>query len=142
MPNIHHKLKIGASAQEIYNAITTEEGLSGWWTTNTIAKPELNSTARFTFESTYFKEMKITGLTPLKSVKWLCINGYESWVGTTISFEIQPGDNGCVLSFQHNGWKEYSEGFAVCTYDWAMFLRSLKLLCETGKGLPWPYHYQ
>lgn len=142
MPNIHHNLKIKAPAEKIYSAITTEEGLSGWWTPDTKAKPELNSIARFAFGSNYFKEMKITELKTLKSVKWLCIKGYESWIGTTIAFGIQQGDDGCELSFQHDGWKEYSEGFAACTYDWAMFLRSLKILCETGKGLPWPHQYQ
>jgi hypothetical protein len=140
MPDIRHRLKIEASAELVYHAISTEKGLSGWWTENTTAKPELNTTARFAFDNNYFKEMKITELKPLKRVTWLCLAGYVSWIGTTISFEIEPGKNGCILSFQHNGWTAYSEGFAVCSYDWAMFLRSLKLLCETGKGLPWPHN--
>ena len=43
MPNIHQELLIAASPEKIYDAITTPQGLSAWWTPGTTAKPELNS---------------------------------------------------------------------------------------------------
>jgi hypothetical protein len=75
-------------------------------------------------------------------VKWLCVGAYEEWIGTTISFELQPHARGTSLIFYHNGWKDNAETYAGCSYDWAIFLRSLKLLCETGRGLPYPNHYK
>jgi uncharacterized protein YndB with AHSA1/START domain len=47
MPNIHHELLIGAPAETVYAAITTQEGLSGWWTPDAKTTAELNSIARF-----------------------------------------------------------------------------------------------
>jgi len=103
--------------------------------------------------------MKITELKPLQQVTWFCIRGAEEWVGTTISFELRSGDKenmldtnselkdqlqqqnetkGAVLIFHHENWIDYTSMFAECSYTWAQFLRSLKLLCETGKGRPWP----
>jgi uncharacterized protein YndB with AHSA1/START domain len=138
MKSIYHRLLIGAPAEKVYEALTTQEGLSGWWSPETKAKPEVGSIARFAFGAEYFKEMKIEELKPLRSVKWLCLKGYTDWVGTTITFELEPHDRGTVLFFHHDGWKEYTPGFASCSYDWALFLRSLKFLCETGKGFPYP----
>ena len=164
MPNIHHELLIGAPADKIYNAITTQEGLSAWWTPETKAKPELNSVARFPFGPDYFKEMKIVELKPSALVKWNCIAGADEWIGTTISFQLHPGDKstllnshpevrgqvqqqgnfdkGALLIFHHDDWKEYTPMFAECSYTWGQFLKSLKLLCETGKGKPWPNQHQ
>lgn len=138
MKSICHRLLIDASLETVYNALTLEEGLSGWWTPETKAKPEIGSIARFAFGPDYFKEMKITKLEPLSKVEWLCIKAYEEWIGTTLTFELQSVDKGTVLFFHHDGWKDYTPEFAGCSYDWALFLRSLRLLCETGKGRPFP----
>ena len=160
MPNIHHELVIGTARDKIYDAITSQEGLAAWWSPDTKAQPIVNSIVRFPFGPEYFKEMKITELKPSQLVRWICITGAEEWIGTTISFELrsadqenmldshselkdqiqQQGDNNkmTVLIFHHDDWKDYTSMFAECNYTWAQFLRSLKLLCETGKGRPWP----
>ena len=163
MPNIHHELLIGVPAEKIYNAITTTDGLSAWWTPDASAKPEVDTVARFPFGPEYFKEMKITEHTPSEQVKWICIAGADEWVGTTISFKLLSGDKkallksnpeltdqigqqkndiGTLLIFHHDGWKEYTPMFAECNYTWGQFMRSLKLFCETGKGRPWPFQHR
>ena len=138
MKSICHRLFINASPEKVYEALTEEKGLSGWWTPETKAKPETGSIARFAFGPEYFKEMKITKLKPNNKVEWLCVKGYEDWIGTTITFELEPAKKGTDLILRHEGWKEYTPEVASCSYDWALFLRSLRLLCETGKGRPYP----
>jgi uncharacterized protein YndB with AHSA1/START domain len=164
MPNIHQELLIGAPAEKIYNAITTTEGLSNWWTPGVNAKHELNSVARFPFGPDYFKEMKITELKPSKLVKWTCLAGDDEWVGTHLSFELVEGnkqllldshpelqgqiemqgdfEKATLLIFHHNDWREYTPMFAECSYTWGQFMRSIKLLCETDKGRPWPNQHR
>jgi hypothetical protein len=160
MPHIHHSLLIEASPEKIYDAITSQQGLSSWWTPQTNAKAEVNSIARFAFGPDYFKEMKITELEPFGQVKWVCITGAGEWIGTTISFKIQAGDaekhpeirgqaeqlknqdRATLLIFHHDNWKDYTPMFAECNYTWGQFLRSLKLFCETGKGRPWPEQHR
>jgi uncharacterized protein YndB with AHSA1/START domain len=159
MPNIRHNLLIGASAEKVYKSITSEKELSAWWTPNTTAKAEVNTVARFPFGNDYYKEMKITELKPFERVKWNCIKGDGEWIGTNIFFtlisgnkknlsdtnpevlgqiEQQSSEETTLLVFQHDDWKDYTPMFAECSYTWGQFLRSLKLLCETGKGRPWP----
>src|SRR5215211_6165762 len=96
MPNIRHELFIGATAEHVYRAITSQEGLSAWWT-STNAKPEPDSVAHFAFGPDYFKEMKITALTPSKQVNWTCIAGADEWIGTNISFTLHADDKDTLL---------------------------------------------
>jgi uncharacterized protein YndB with AHSA1/START domain len=142
MKSIYHRLVIEAPVEKVYEAITTQQGLSGWWTPETKAKPEVGSVSRFAFGPDYFKELKVEELKPVSRVKWICLKGYDEWIGTTMTFELQPHARGTVLLLHHDGFKEYNDGFASCSYDWAIFLRSLKLLCQTGKGTPYPNHHQ
>lgn len=163
MNNIRHQLIIQAPAEKIYDAITTQQGLSAWWTPNALATAAVDSIARFPFGPGYFKEMKIIELKPFELIKWNCIKGADEWIGTNISFKLLSGnkssflnshpemqgqveqqkdDNGTLLIFHHDNWKDYTPMFAECNYTWGQFLRSLKLLCETGKGRPWPTQHQ
>lgn len=164
MPNIHHEVLIAAPAENVYHALTTQEGLSGWWTPQTTAVPEVGTVARFAFGSNYFKEMKIVDLRPFERVGWRCVAGAEEWIGTTLSFQLQSGDEkhllgvhpeaagqiqqkvndglSTILTLRHDSWAGYSPMFAECSYTWAQFLRSLKWFCETGTGRPWPHQHQ
>ncbi len=136
--SICHRLLIEAPVEKIYSALTTQEGLAGWWTPETLAKPEVGSILRFSFGPDYVKEMQVVELKPYSKVAWRCLKAFEEWIGTTLTFELEPHAKGAVLSFRHDGWAAYTNEFASCTYDWALFFRSLKFLCETGKGFPYP----
>ena len=136
--SICHRFLIESPVEKVFEALTTQKGLAGWWTQNTIAKPEIGSILRFSFSPDYFKEMKVVELEPYSRIKWYCIQGFEEWIGTSLTFELEPHSKGCILFFHHSGWKDYSSGFATCSFDWAMFFRSLKRLCETGTGIPNP----
>lgn len=154
---------IEASSEKIYQCITSTDGLAEWWTPDATAKPEVGTVARFPFGPDYFKEMKVIELTPSKLVRWQCIQGAHEWIGTTLSFQLESGtqetvlhdhsemagqvqqqtkNEGTLLTFHHDNWKEYSPMYAECNYTWGQFLRSLKLLCETGKGRPWPIQHK
>lgn len=137
-PAIHHRLLIEKSPDIIYAALTTQEGLSGWWTPQTIARPQVGSVSRFSFGPDYFKELEVTDLVPGKLVQWRCLKGFEDWVGTVMTFELEAHPKGTIVLFHHEGWKAWSNEVASCSFDWALFLRSLKHLCETGKGCPYP----
>lgn len=136
--SICHRLLIESPVEKVYEALTSQQGLAGWWTPDTTAVPEVGGINRFVFEPDYFKEMKIQELKPYSKVKWLCLTAYEEWIGTTLTFELEPHPKGCILFFHHDGWKNYTPEFASCSYDWALFFRSLKFFCETGNGFPYP----
>jgi uncharacterized protein YndB with AHSA1/START domain len=135
MTEIRHNVAIKATSETIYKAITTQKGLENWWAKQTIAEPEVGFVNIFTFGNSR-TEMKVSKLTNNKKVEWKCINSIEEWIDTTISFDLEEKGGRTILRFAHSGWRAVTDTFADCNYNWALFMKSLKSLCETGTGAP------
>ena len=135
MEAIRHYLVIKSTPEKVFQAVTTEEGLKSWWAKDTVAKPEVGFVNVFTFGK-YRNELKVTKLISNQKAEWLCVSSIEEWVGTTISFDLEGKDGKTILRFSHSGWREATDTFANSNYDWAQFMKSLKMLCETGAGTP------
>jgi uncharacterized protein YndB with AHSA1/START domain len=136
MPDILHLLTINTNVSTVYKAITEKEGISGWWTKDNNAKPEANSIAEFNFGKKYHNEMRIIELIPNKKVAWKCEKADPEWVGTILMFDLEDQDDKTVLKFGHKDWREVTDFFASCNYQWGLYMTSLKNYCETGKGTP------
>ncbi len=82
--------------------------------------------------------MKVEELKAYSKVKWLCLNARKNgWVQPLLLI-LSHIIKDATLLFHHDNWEAYTQEFASCSFDWALFLRSLKMLCETGKGKPYP----
>jgi hypothetical protein len=82
--------------------------------------------------------MKVVELIPGRRVAWRCMDGAKEWIGTELTFDLKPEKGATVLLFAQRGWKEPVEFMHYCSTKWATYLLSLKLLCETGSGTPFP----
>jgi uncharacterized protein YndB with AHSA1/START domain len=136
MSAIIHLLYIDSPPSNVYQAVTTQKGLSSWWTKKTKADAIVGSVAEFWFADKYHDKMYIVNLDKNKYVEWECIDGDKEWIGTRIHFNIKPYNNGTQLSFRHYEWKKESDFFASCNYHWGQYMKSLKDYCEKGKGNP------
>jgi hypothetical protein len=139
MPDILHKIGIKpGSLEKTYQALTTLEGLAGWWTIDTKGEPgKVGGIVEFRFGAGGF-DMKVTELQPGKKVLWEVINGPEEWIGTRIDWELRRDGDYIIVLMKHLGWKEPVEFMHHCSTKWAIFLMSMKSLLETGKGAPNP----
>ena len=138
MVDILHKVGIKASSPDgVYQALTTLDGLSAWWTDDTGGDSKVGGVLQFRFGAGGF-DMKVLELEPARKVLWLVVEGPEEWIGTKISFELEQRDGWAIVLFKHLGWKEPVEFMHHCSTKWAVFLLSLKSLLETGKGAPAP----
>jgi activator of Hsp90 ATPase-like protein len=138
MVDILHKVGIKSSSlDDAYKALTTREGLSGWWTTDTRGDGKLGGVLQFRFKAGGF-DMKVLELQPGKRVLWQVVDGPEEWMGTKISWDLRQEGDWTIILFKHEGWKEPVEFMHHCSTKWGVFLISLKSLLETGKGGPWP----
>jgi uncharacterized protein YndB with AHSA1/START domain len=137
MPDILHRVGIkSASPETIYQALTTREGLSNWWTHDTdLGDSDL---IRFRFGENEFIDMKVLERDPGRQVLWQVVGGPSDWIGTRIRWELRQDGAFTTMLFKHEGWREPSEFMHACSTKWALFLMSLKSLVETGKGAPWP----
>jgi Activator of Hsp90 ATPase homolog 1-like protein len=138
MVDILHKVGIKSSSLEAaYRALTTLEGLSAWWTSNTQGESKLGGVLKFRFGAGGF-DMKVLELQSDKRVLWQVVDGPQEWIGTRISFDLRQEGDWTIILFKHEGWREPMEFMHHCSTKWGVFLLSLKSLLETGKGGPWP----
>jgi uncharacterized protein YndB with AHSA1/START domain len=139
MVDILHKVGIKSSAAEVYAALTTPEGLAGWWTTDTRGKGnDVGGVLQFRFAVGGGFDMKVVELEPGRRVLWEVVDGPEEWLGTHVDFALSQDDEWTGVLFRHLGWKEPVEFMHHCSTKWATYLVSLKSLVETGKGAPDP----
>ena len=89
MPDILHKVGIKSSSlNDVYKALATVEGLSGWWTSDTQGESKVGGVIQFRFGAGGF-DMKVLELQPAKRVLWQVVDGPEEWIGTKISFDLK-----------------------------------------------------
>ena len=126
------------SPKAVYDALTTIDGLAGWWTVNTTGSTDVGGVIQFRFPPGGF-DMEVVESTPAEHVRWKVVDGPPEWLGTTVDWRLrQDGDHTIVL-FSHEGWAEPVEFMHHCSTKWATYLMSLKSLVETGTGKPSPH---
>jgi uncharacterized protein YndB with AHSA1/START domain len=139
MVDILHRVGMkSASPDEVYAALTTIDGLSRWWATDTKGQTEVGGVLEFRFEPGGI-DMKVLELDPAEGVLWEVVDGPAEWIGTTVRWTLKQADDYTIVLFAHEGWKEPVEFMYHCSTKWATFLVSLKQLVETGTGAPEPY---
>jgi uncharacterized protein YndB with AHSA1/START domain len=138
MVDILHKVGIKSSSpDDVYQAVTTRDGLSAWWTSDTQGEGKVGGVLKFRFGGGGF-DMKVLELQPAERVRWQVVEGPEEWIGTKINWDLKQEGDWTIVLFKHEGWKEPVEFMHHCSTKWGVFLLSLKSLLETGKGGPHP----
>ena len=139
MVDILHRVGMkGSSPDEVYAALTTLDGLSGWWATDTTGQTEVGGTIAFRFVPGGI-DMRVLELVPGKRVLWEVVDGPAEWIATTVRWDLTQVDDHTIVLFAHEGWAEPVEFMYHCSTKWATYLVSLKQLVETGTGAPDPH---
>jgi uncharacterized protein YndB with AHSA1/START domain len=143
MADILHRIGVrGSSPEDVYAALTTLEGLSGWWARDTTGKPgDVGGVTKFRFVPGGF-DMQVVELQPGRKVVWEVVEGPAEWLGTRVDFELSQAGDFAIVLFAHRGWAEPVEFMHHCSTKWATYLLSLKQLIETGAGAPDPADLQ
>ncbi len=142
MNEIIHQVGIKSTPQKIYQLLTTDAGLSLWWTHETTGAGEVDSVIEFKFNEVVL-QFQVTQLKANEKVVWKHKGTMpESWMGTEIVFQLVETEQQVIVSFCHKNWKESSDFMAHCNTKWAVFLLSLKYLAEKGTGRPFPNDIQ
>jgi len=148
MPEIKYKFTIHASPARVFDALTDQRHIAGWWTPDCTVEQTVGGHATFEFKGRDsrldgYSLMRIEKLVPEQLVEWKCIEqdyqGINDWVGTTIRFRLSgDAQQGTDIDFAHVDWKNTDGSFHRCTGGWQhVLLTSLKNYLETGKGEPY-----
>lgn len=81
MENIHHHIVIESTPEKLFQAITSSEGLSSWWT-KAEATQEIGENLSFFFgpQCDHKMEMELISLEANRKVVWQCVEEYgQKW---------------------------------------------------------------
>lgn len=143
MVDIIHKIGINVPLSEVYAAVSSVEGIAGWWTRETSGDAKLGGNVSVRFRSPHGEEkgrmsFELVELVANERVVWRFRSGPEEWIGTEVTFELLRRNDVTIVLFGHRNWSEAKEFMAHCSMKWATFLLSLRQLLETGEGRPAP----
>jgi len=133
MPDILHRVGIGARPERVFEALTTTAGLRGWWMADASGDADAGDTIDFGF-----CKMRVIDAEPDELVRWHCLEGPAEWIYTEIGFRLVWKDGQTFVLFSHSDWKEPVEFMHHCSTKWATFLLSLRDFVERGEGRPAP----
>lgn len=139
MKTIHHVLDIAAEQSSVFEAVSTRDGLAGWWSTAVeLPAVEVGAVIDFTFVADFHPDMQITALDPPRSIEWRCIAGHDKWADNTFRFEVEAlGDGRSRLRFwQHYATELGDDDYGIYNFNWGYYLQSLLELVTTGAGRP------
>ncbi len=137
MKTIIHTFPVEADRDVVYRALTTEEGVTGWWTTKATVEPGEGGVIQFTFHGDFHPQMKQTRLVKDEFVEWKCIGGHPNWQDNEFRFALRGGDGSTSVQFVQQYANELDDDtYGTYNFNWGYYLNSLLTYCETGTGTP------
>lgn len=138
MAKMYHEIEIEARPEKVFEALTSQKGLSGWWTVDSsVTEPAEGKVAEFGFENrAVVFTMRIDKVSPPELLVWKCVGGPKEWKGTRLRWEISKTKDGSDLMFTHSRWKTVDETFRSCNSTWGELMYRLKAYVESGKPDP------
>ena len=125
---------IDVPKREVFEAISTINGLSNWWTVQTKGQTNVGEIIQFDFGSFQGPKMKVVESVPNDKLVWECIASDHGWEGHRFVFELDENEEKTRVRFSHDGWKDQGDFYAQCSFSWGRYMESLRQYCQTGLG--------
>jgi uncharacterized protein YndB with AHSA1/START domain len=131
-------IRVQASPEALFDALTTVTGLSAWWNPVT-GSGETGGELRFIMNAPEPLVVHVDQATRPTSVRWTVTDCpfLPDWIGTTPAFTITPLDGRTSeLHFYHQGLNQELECIDMCACSWDHYMTSLRDYLEVGRGSP------
>ena len=93
MADMHHMVQVdGADAASAYTALTTQDGITGWWTSRAAGTgAQAGDRLSMSFpDAPMTWDMRVTTAEEPTIVEWDCTGGPPGWAGTTGAGTSRP----------------------------------------------------
>ena len=137
MAKTSHKITIKAPADRIFKALSTAEGLKGWYTPHLEGKVGEGQEAIFKFTGKKPFRWKFVELASDSRIRWECIEGPGAAAGTAVTFRFSDrGDGRTTVECDHDDWPDTHSAFTTCNTLWGILMGHLRNYAETGHANP------
>ena len=127
-----------APPDAVFSALTDIDALTAWWTPAG-GGGDTGEMLRFLMGEQEVV-MRVVEADRPSRVRWsvLVCEPASDWVGTSITFDLEPAGSGTELQFRHHGLNPGIECFETCQAGWTRHLASLVDYVDRGAGSPNP----
>ena len=141
MPDVLFDFPIRASADRVFEAVSTPAGLDRWWTLRAAGEARVGATFELDFGPDYDWRAVVTACEPGALFELELTRAMPDWLGSRVRLELSEGTGAgagaTLLRFAHLGWAEPTEHFRVSSFCWAMYLRLMRRGLEYGEEVPY-----
>ncbi|HEY6845056.1 MAG TPA: SRPBCC domain-containing protein [Terracidiphilus sp.] len=137
MTSHSHRITVEALKQRVYEAITTEHGLRGWYTPSVHGSASHGEHLQLHFKSKAGPfHWKINEIAPGSVVQWECLEGPGASRGTMATFHLSESDGRTIVELDHEGIDEEDAKRKTCNSMWGTLMLHLKRFVETRTADP------
>jgi uncharacterized protein YndB with AHSA1/START domain len=137
MADIFQDFPVSASADLVFRAVTTPDGLDRWWTLRATGTAVVGAVYELNFGPAYEWRGRVTRCDIGREFELLMTDADSDWKGTRVGFRLDTIDDGTMIRFHHIGWPEPNEHYRISAHCWAMYLRLLRRYLEHGEVVPY-----
>lgn len=140
--SIRMQFDIDADPAAVMRALTTVEGVSGWWSDRVEGAPENDGGDLYVSFPDLPQPMHFTVALGDGQISWETEEFPPWWDGTTIRWTVgdNPDGDGSRLHFRHDGFDPDADIIPIVTPAWAGIIDRLKSYAETGTAAPFATH--
>ena len=139
MPDILMQFDVAAEPAAVFDALTTKQGLAGWWSTRAEVSSGIGQVVKVSFpDAPMTWDLRIVDSAEPDRLGWHCVGGPPQWINTDIAFGLgKKPEGGTLVLFDHRGFAKADAMFRIVSYHWAHILGRLASYAETGKPAPY-----
>ena len=137
MADILHHISINGTVHEVFEAVSTPQGLDCWWTLTCEASPAAGARYKLDFGPGYEWFAIASKYEPDSEFELKLIDADADWLETRVGFRLTANGDNTSVEFYHLGWPEVNEHYRTSCFCWAMYLRLLKRYVEFGEFVPY-----
>jgi uncharacterized protein YndB with AHSA1/START domain len=131
------KVLIRAPREKVYDAMTTAEGLDGWFTTGATVERKVGGKLIFRWKDWGVDKQTTEAECPIIEVKIPERFVFKWWEDhyTTVEMDFKESPEGTIVSVKEHGYQDTEEGHIRCldcATGWGQALTLLKFYVEHG----------
>ena len=139
MAKVKHRVGINGPVEQVFAAMTTEEGFAGWWASSAEISARVGGKVDLTFDGLAQLKFIYQDIQANEKIAIQCLDGPGPWQDSVLLFELEQAAEQIFVTLTHQNDSAGEQDFLYFSTKWTCYLLSLKGLVETGKGRPYPH---
>jgi len=137
MAEILNDFPVKATAANVFQAVSTPQGLDAWWTLRSSGQAATGNEYELWFGPKHDWRAVVAHCVADREFELQLTDADPDWVGTHVGFVLAENAGVTEVRFYHRGWPEANEHYRISCYCWPMYLRLLRRYLEHGEIVPY-----